>query len=159
MFRSIFDHPQGNMLENFKTFKTNTIILMCCFNKVILSAICWYISVQYASCSLVSVYLWVHRCVVCYYHVLWICSIVVCKSYHVLYLFGCVLVYWCGSAGVGRYPGAPTNKTLKHKHLSLQNNTPTYSLRPLRMNVITFETCRTIKNFHKVTSSWFSLFN
>jgi hypothetical protein len=27
------------------------------------------------------------------------------------------------------------------KHLSLQNNTPTYSRRLLRMNVITFETC------------------
>jgi len=27
------------------------------------------------------------------------------------------------------------------------------------MNVITFETCWGIKNFHKVTSSWFNLFN
>ena len=36
-----------------------------------------------ASCLLVSVYLWVHWCVVCYYNVPWICSIVVCKSYRV----------------------------------------------------------------------------
>jgi hypothetical protein len=48
-------------------------------------------------------------------------------------------------------------KTLMHKHLSLQNNAPTYSRRLLRMNVITFETCWAIKNFHKVTSSWFNL--
>ena len=53
-------------------------------------------------------------------------------------LFRCVLVYWC------------TPK---------QNNTPTNSRRLLRMNVITFETCWAIKNFHKVTSSWFNLFN
>ena len=30
-----------------------------------------------------SVYLCVHWWVVCYYYVLWICSILVCKSYHV----------------------------------------------------------------------------
>ena len=36
-----------------------------------------------ASCLLVSVYLWVHRCVMCYYNVLWICSIVIYKSYHI----------------------------------------------------------------------------
>ena len=36
-----------------------------------------------ASCLLVSVYLWVYWCVVCYYYVPWICSIVICKSYHV----------------------------------------------------------------------------
>ena len=153
-------------------------------------------------------------------------------------LFGCVLVYWCGSAGVGWYPNAgwstilrswwlyvgvlfcndwclcisvlfvveclfvcllvagvlllcarivctciqqqntsrahnnntpatnkhtnkhaPTNKPLIHKHLSLQSSTPTYSRRLLRMNVMTFETCWAIKNFHKVTSGWFNLFN
>ena len=28
-----------NMLENFKSFKNNTIILMCCFNKVNISEI------------------------------------------------------------------------------------------------------------------------
>ena len=49
-----------------------------------------------------------------------------------------------------------TNKTLMHKHLSLQNSTLTYSRRHLRMNVITFETCWAIKYFHKVTSSWFN---
>jgi hypothetical protein len=62
-------------------------------------------------------------------------------------LFRCVLVYWCGSAGVGWYPNAGWN------------NTPTYSRRLLGMNVITFETCWAIKNFHKVTPSWFNLFN
>ena len=38
-------------------------------------------------------------------------------------------------------------------------STPTYSRQLLRMNVITFETCLAIKNFDKVTSSWFNLFN
>ena len=38
-----------------------------------------------------------------------------------------------------------------------QSNTPTYSRRLLRMNVITFGTYWAIKNFHKVTSSWFNL--
>ena len=44
---------------------------------------------------------------------------------------------------------APTNKTLMHKHLSLQNSTPTYSRQLLRMNVIAFETCWAIKTFIK----------
>jgi hypothetical protein len=35
-----------------------------------------------ASYLLVCVHLWVHWFVVCYYNVLWMCSIV-CKSYHV----------------------------------------------------------------------------
>ena len=44
-----------------------------------------------ASCFLVCVYLWVHWCVVCYYNVLWICSVVsVCTG---------VLVR-CGWSGV-----------------------------------------------------------
>jgi len=43
--------------------------------------------------------------------------------------------------------------------VSKQNNTPTYSRQLLRMNIIAFETRWTIKNFHKVTSSWFNLFN
>ena len=46
-----------------------------------------------------------------------------------------------------------------HQYTPKQNNTPTYSPRFLRMNVITFDTCWAIKNFHKVTSSWFNLFN
>ena len=46
-----------------------------------------------------------------------------------------------------------------HKHLSLQSSTPTYSHQLLRMNVITLETYWAIKNFHKMTSSWFNLFN
>ena len=47
-----------------------------------------------------------------------------------------------------------------HQYTPEQNNTPTYSRRLLRMNVITFETCwAKKKNFHKVTSSWFNLFN
>jgi len=36
-----------------------------------------------ASCLLVNVYLWVHWCVVCYYNVPCVCSIVVYKSYQV----------------------------------------------------------------------------
>jgi hypothetical protein len=88
-------------------------------------------------------------------------------------LFRCVLVYWCGSAGIGWClnagwsTGAPTcirippysSRTAPiHQYTPEQNNTPTYSRRLLRMNVITFETCWAIKNFHKVTSSWFNLF-
>ena len=46
----------------------------------------------------------------------------------VLFCFG---VYWCGSAGVGWYPNAGWS-----------------TRRLLRMNVITFETCWAIKNFH-----------
>jgi len=46
-----------------------------------------------------------------------------------------------------------------HQYTPKHNNTPTYSHQLLMMNVITFETCWAIKNFHKVTSSWFSLFN
>ena len=46
-----------------------------------------------------------------------------------------------------------------HQYTPKQNNTPTYSRQLLRMNVTTFETCWAIKNFHKVTSSWFNLFN
>jgi len=46
-----------------------------------------------------------------------------------------------------------------HHYTPKQNNTPTYSHRLLRMNVIKFETCWAIKNFHKATSSWFNLFN
>ena len=46
-----------------------------------------------------------------------------------------------------------------HRYTPKQNNTPTYSRRLLRMNVITFETCWAIKNFHKVTSSWLNLFS
>jgi hypothetical protein len=33
------------------------------------------------------------------------------------------------------------SKTIMHKYLSLQSNTPTYSRQLLRINVITFETC------------------
>jgi len=54
-------------------------------------------------------------------------------------LFGCVLVYWCGSAGVGWYPNAGWSTSAPTCTLK-QNNTPTYSRRLLRMNVITFET-------------------
>jgi len=57
-----------------------------------------------ASCLLVSVYLWVYWC--------W-CVIIICSGYVLLsyaivitYLFRYVLVYWCGSAGVGWYPNA-----------------------------------------------------
>jgi len=46
-----------------------------------------------------------------------------------------------------------------HQYTPEQNSTPTYSRRLLRMNVITFETWWAIKNFHKVTPSWFNLFN
>ena len=36
-----------------------------------------------ASCLLVSVYLWIYWFVACYYNVLWMCSVVLCKGYHV----------------------------------------------------------------------------
>jgi len=36
-----------------------------------------------ASCLLMSVYLWVYWFIVCYYNVPWMCSIVLCKGYHV----------------------------------------------------------------------------
>jgi len=40
-----------------------------------------------------------------------------------------------------------------------QSNTPTYSLQLLRMSIIALKTCRAIKNFHEVTSSWFNILN
>ena len=58
-----------------------------------------------------------------------------------------------------RIPSYSSRTAPIHQYTSKQNNTPTYSCRLLRMNVITFETCWAIKNFHKVTSSWFNLFN
>ena len=36
-----------------------------------------------ASCLLVSVYLWDYWFVACYYNVPWMCSVVLCKGYHV----------------------------------------------------------------------------
>ena len=75
-------------------------------------------------------------------------------------LFRYVLVYWCGSAGLGWYPNAGWSTSAPiHQYTPKQNNTPTYSRRLLRMNVITLETCLAMKNVHKVTSSWFNLFN
>jgi len=46
-----------------------------------------------------------------------------------------------------------------HQYTPKQSSTPTHSHQILRMNVITFETCWAIKSFHKMTSSWFNLFN
>ena len=46
-----------------------------------------------------------------------------------------------------------------HQYTPKQSSTLTYSHQLLRMNVIALETCWAIKNFHKVTSSWFNLFN
>jgi hypothetical protein len=46
-----------------------------------------------------------------------------------------------------------------HQYTPKQSSTPICSRQFLRMNVIAFETCWAIKNFHKVTSSWFNLFN
>jgi hypothetical protein len=46
-----------------------------------------------------------------------------------------------------------------HHYTPKQSNTPTYSRQLLRMSVIALETRWAIKNFHKVTSSWFNLFN
>jgi len=61
-------------------------------------------------------------------------------------LFRCVLVYWCRTAPI-------------HQYTPKQSNTHTYNRQLLRMNVIAFETCWAIKNLHKVSSSWFNLFN
>ena len=118
------------------------------------------------SCLLVSVYLWVCWCVVCYYNVLWMCSVVICKSYHVRDN-SCIWQQNISRAHYNNTPHtnkptnkhSPTNKTLMHKHLSLQSSTLTDSHQLLMMNVIAFETCWAIKNFHKVTSSWLNLFN
>ena len=46
---------------------------------------CFVMIVVYAlaSCLLVSVYLWVYWFVACQYNVPWMCSIVLCKGYHV----------------------------------------------------------------------------
>jgi hypothetical protein len=92
-------------------------------------------------------------------------------------LFRCVLVYWCGSAGVVWYPNAgwctsaPTcirippysSRTAPiHQYTPKKNNTPTYSRRLLRMNVITFETCWAIKTFikwHQVRSIYSTIYN
>jgi len=46
-----------------------------------------------------------------------------------------------------------------HQYTPKQSSTPTDSHQLLKMNVIAFETCWTIKNFHEVISSWFNLFN
>jgi len=58
-----------------------------------------------------------------------------------------------------RIPPYSSRNAPIHQYTQKQNNTPTYSRRLLRINVITFKTCWAIKNFHKVTSSWFNLFN
>jgi len=64
-----------------------------------------------ASCLLVSVYLWVCWCVVCCYNVSWICSVVLCKDYHVPVSVCTGVLVRCGSAGVGWYPGAGWSTT------------------------------------------------
>ena len=46
-----------------------------------------------------------------------------------------------------------------HQHTPRQSSTATYNRQLLWMNVIAFEACWAIKNLHKVTSSWFNLFN
>ena len=65
-------------------------------------------------------------------------------------LFRCVLVYWCGSAGLGWYPSAGWGTSAPtapiHQYTPKRSSTPTYSHQLLRMNVITFETCWAIYN-------------
>ena len=58
-----------------------------------------------------------------------------------------------------RIPPYSSRTAPVHQYTPKQSSTPTYSRQLLRMNVITFETCWAIKNFHKVTSIWFNLFN
>jgi hypothetical protein len=82
-----------------------------------------------ASCLLVSVYLWVYWSVACYYIVLWMCSIVLCKGYH-------VPVWVC------------TGVLVRFGWSRVVSECRTYSHQLLRMNVITFETCWEIENFH-----------
>ena len=75
---------------------------------------------------------------------------------------GCEHTVQVGALGAPtciRIPPYSSRTAPIHQYTPKQNNTPTYSCRLLRMNVITFETRWAIKNFHKVTSSWFSLFN
>ena len=58
-----------------------------------------------------------------------------------------------------RIPPYSSRTTPIRQYTPKQSSTPTYSRQLLRMNVITFGTCWAIKNLHKVTSSWFNLFN
>jgi len=55
-------------------------------------------------------------------------------------------------------PAFGYHPTPVHQYTPKHSSTPTYSRQLLRMNVITFETCWAIKNFQKLTSSWFNLF-
>ena len=65
----------------------------------------------------------------------------------------------CSAATYIRIPPYSSRTAPIHQYTPRQSSTPTYSRQLLRMNVIAFETCWAIKNFHKVTSSWFNLFN
>jgi len=64
-------------------------------------------------------------------------------------LFRCVLVYWLSAPTCIRIPPYSSRTAPIHQYTPKQNNTPTYSRRLLRMNVITFETCWAIKTFVK----------
>jgi hypothetical protein len=104
---------------------------------------------------------------------MWVyCSVSVCTG--VLVRFGrsrvvseCRLEYWwfacVGWSGRGltctQIPPYSSRTVPIHQYTPKQSNTHSHSRQLLRMNVITFETCWAIKNFHKVTSSWFNLFN
>jgi len=91
------------------------------------------------------------------------CPVSVCTG--VLVRFGCSRVVselrleHCSAPTCIRIPPYSSRTAPIHQYTPKHNNTPTYSRRLLRMNVIRFETCWAIKNFHKVTSIWFNLFS
>jgi hypothetical protein len=94
---------------------------------------------------------------------MWVyCSVSVCAG--VMVRFGwsrvvrCRLEHYRAPTCI-RIPPHSSRTAPIHQYIPKQSNTPTYSRQLLRSNVITFETSWAIKNFHKVTSSWFNLFN
>ena len=82
--------------------------------------------------------------------------VIVCRCCSVSVCTG-VLVHYVQQPAFGYHP-TPAEP---HQYTSTHQNrtTPKYNHHLLRMNVITFETCWAIKNFHKVKSSWSNLFS
>ena len=75
---------------------------------------------------------------------------------------GCVALFRCvvrSAPTCIRIPPYSSRTAPIQQYTPKQSNTPTYSRQLLRMSVIALETCWAIKNFHKMTSSWFNLFN
>ena len=89
-------------------------------------------------------------------------------------LFWCVLLYLCGSAGVGWYPNAGWCTTCTNLHSDTTLIDPNATNTPVHTETKQYtyiqspapeDECNNIrkmlsnKNVHRVTSSWYNLFN